>query len=117
MTSDEYGPRLVPISQVRDEGPVKWLWKDRIPLGGLTVLEGDAGVGKATLLIDLVARVTSGKEMPGGGPAAGPAGVLLLTAEDALGSVIRPRLAAAGADLGLVTVHDRSGPTGRHLVL
>gem|GEM_PF-4733526 len=41
-----------------------WLWRGRIPLGALTLLEGDPGLGKALLTIDLIARLTTGRLMP-----------------------------------------------------
>jgi hypothetical protein len=42
--------------------------------------------------------------MPGDDRPVGPAGVVLLTGEDGIGDTIRPRLEAAGADLGRVAV-------------
>jgi hypothetical protein len=84
---------------------VRWLWPGRFACGKLTLLEGDPDVGKSTLLLDIAARVTTGRPMPDGYPGLGePAGVLLIaTAEDGLADTIRPRLEAAGADLRLVT--------------
>jgi hypothetical protein len=83
--------------------PVEWLWRPWIPRPGLTLLDGDPGLGKSTLLIDLAARVSCGWTMPSGGdPAQVPAGVLLLSAEDDPERTIRPRLDAAGADVSRV---------------
>ena len=31
---------------------VRWLWPGRIPLGKLTILEGDPGLGKSLLTLD-----------------------------------------------------------------
>ena len=98
--------------------PVRWLWPRRLPLGKLTILDGDPGLGKSALTLDLGARVSSGQPMPDGAAAdlAGPAGVVLLAAEDALADTVRPRLEAAGADLArvvaLTLVPDRA-PAGR----
>lgn len=79
---------------------VRWLWAGRIPLGKLTVLDGDPGLGKSLLCADIAARVSTGAAMPDGTPGvAGGAGVVLLSAEDGLADTIRPRLEAAGADL------------------
>ncbi len=91
------------MAEVKPE-PVRWLWPGRFPLGRLSEVSGDPGLGKSTLLYDLAARVTRGDAMPDGSPGPGPAGVLILSAEDDLASVIRPRLEAAGADLGRVGV-------------
>lgn len=101
------GTRLVPsivgrhLDEVQPEA-VHWLWPGRVPLGTVTVLEGDPGLGKSTAMLDIAARLTHGHAMPDGAPAPGAAGVVLLTAEDSLSSTVRPRLEAAGADLSRV---------------
>lgn len=81
---------------------VDWLWTQRVPLGKVTVLDGDPGLGKSTITLDLAARVSSGRPMPGERIGRPPAGVVLLSAEDGLDDTIRPRLDAAGADVSLV---------------
>ncbi len=80
---------------------VQWLSPGRIPFGKLTVLEGDPGLGKSTVLLDLAARLTRGEGLPGD-PELEPADVILLTAEDGLADTVRPRLEAAGAVLAHV---------------
>ena len=91
-------PVGVLMSQVQSER-VSWLWDGRIPLGKLTVLDGDPGQGKSTLAFDLAARVSTGWAMPDGSGGSEPGGVVILSAEDGLGDTIRPRLEAAGAEL------------------
>jgi hypothetical protein len=81
---------------------VEWLWAGRIPLGKLTILEGDPGTGKSTLTIDLIARLTRGEAPPGGGDVRKAAGAVLWTAEDGLADTVQPRLVAAGARLDRV---------------
>jgi hypothetical protein len=88
---------LVCVADVPAE-PVRWLWPSRIPLGKLTVLDGDPGVGKSTLTLSIAAKVTTGSPFPDR-TRPEPADVLLLSAEDEIGDTIRPRLEAAGADL------------------
>jgi hypothetical protein len=73
------------------------LWRDRIPLGKLTVLDGDPGLGKSTLLLDLAARVTTGSPMPDGAPTDRGL-VILATGEDGIADTVRPRFDAAGGD-------------------
>ena len=47
-------------ANVRTE-PVEWLWYPYIPLGKLTVLQGDPGEGKSTFALNVVARITTGQ--------------------------------------------------------
>jgi len=93
--------------------PVAWLWRGRIPFGKLTILDGDPGLGKSTLMLDVAARLSTGRAMPHDrpdGPAippAGPSPVVLLSAEDGVADTIRPRLEAASAQLNRVFVFSR----------
>src|ERR687893_845624 len=98
MANGRGAPRLPGklLSEVEPE-QVEWLWPGRLPLGKLAVLDGDPGLGKSAVTLDLAARVSAGLELPDGGRC-GPAGVVLLSAEDGLEDTIRPRLDAAGAD-------------------
>lgn len=81
-----------------------WLWPGRIPLGKLSLFAGDPGLGKSLVTLDIVARVTRGREWPDGAPNNQPGSVIILSAEDDPGDTIRPRLEAAGADLGKVHI-------------
>lgn len=93
----------VRVAEVEAER-VTWLWPGRVPLGKLILLDGDPGLGKSTLALDLAARVSAGLPMPfaAADTAAPPAGVVVLSAEDGIADTIRPRLEAAGADIGRV---------------
>src|SRR5438874_3237412 len=65
-----------PLSNVRPE-TVRWLWEPYLPRGKLALLDGDPGVGKSLLTIDLAARLSRGGPLPDGSMAglceAGPA--------------------------------------------
>jgi len=101
---EDEGLSSVRLSQVEEER-LYWLWRGRIPLGAITLLDGDPGLGKSLLTLDLAARVSTGREMPDGTPGVegeGPQRVLLFSAEDDPARTILPRLRAAGADLDLV---------------
>jgi len=95
--------QLISFDQIQPES-VKWLWPGRIPLGKITILQGDPKVGKSTVALDLAARVTRCGVMPDGrsSPGDAPAGVVVLTAEDGLADTVRPRLDATGANVSLV---------------
>jgi hypothetical protein len=91
---------IVRLSDVTAE-PVSWLWPGRIPFGKLSTIEGNPGLGKSTLTLDLAARLTTGRPFPDG-DSQEAAGVVILSAEDGLADTIRPRLEAAGADLNRI---------------
>jgi len=81
---------------------VAWLWRERIPLGRLTVLAGRPGVGKSFVTVDFASRVSTGMAWPDGSVNESAGGVLFFAAEDDPADTIRPRLDAAGADSGRV---------------
>ena len=41
-----------------------WLWPGRVPLGKLTLLIGDPGLGKSFVTLDIAARVSRGLPLP-----------------------------------------------------
>src|SRR5262249_45008226 len=76
-----------------------WLWHRRVALGKIAVFDGDGGIGKSLVTLDLAARVASGRKMPD--DTAGldkPSGVVLIWGEDGLGDTVKPRLLAAGVN-------------------
>ncbi len=87
---------IVRLSDVTPE-KLRWLSPGRLAAGKITILDGDPGLGKSTLLCEFAARITCGDPLPDGQPAA-PRGVILMSAEDDLHDTIRPRIDAAGGD-------------------
>jgi len=77
---------------------IRWLWKDRIPLGKVSILDGDPDLGKSLLTIDIGARVSRGNLMPDGSLTV-QGGIIVISLEDDASDTIKPRLEAAGADL------------------
>ncbi len=76
-----------------------WLWPGRIPLGKLTLLAGDPGLGKSLVTLDIAARVSRGLAWPDSPLLPQPVGsVILFNAEDDVADTIAPRLDRAGAD-------------------
>ncbi len=102
------GPRLVatPLSEVKAEATA-WAWADRLPLGELTLLIGAEGQGKSTLAVELCARITRGQL--DGDLKGTPRAAIYVTSEDHANRILRPRLEAAGADLGLVVTFGIKG--------
>lgn len=84
---------------------VTWLWPNHIPFGKVTIFDGDPGLAKSTVSLDLVARISQGLPMPDGTePGCPPSGAVLVSLEDDAGDTIRPRLEAAGAALEKVRI-------------
>jgi putative DNA primase/helicase len=78
---------------------VQWLWPGRLPLGRLSLLAGDPGIGKSLVALDIAARVSSGAPWPDTPDVPRePANVLVFSMEDDLSDTIKPRLLRAGAD-------------------
>lgn len=113
------GPVLVNLADVQPEA-VRWLWPGRIPLGKVTLLVGDPGLGKSLISLDVAARVSTGHPWPDGS-ANETGSVMILSAEDDLGDTVRPRLDAAGADVtridALDTVRVVDPETGESVLL
>jgi hypothetical protein len=102
----------ITLSDVQERAP-EWFWRNRLPAGCLVDLTGDPGLGKSTLLLDIAARLTTGRPMPDETEAKDPGDVIVLSAEDSIGAVIVPRLRAAGANLKRVhTLDEVQGSKG-----
>jgi archaellum biogenesis ATPase FlaH len=83
------------LDQVAD-APLEWLWPGRIPLGAITIVEGDPSQGKSLFARDIAARVSSGQPMPDGSSGLA-GGVILIDCEDSLSATIKPQLLQLGA--------------------
>lgn len=103
--SQQQPVKLISLDQIQPES-VQWLWPGRVPLGKITILQGDPGLGKSTIALDLASRITTAREMPDGviSNLGEPADVLLLSAEDGVADTIRPRLDALGAEQTRITI-------------
>jgi archaellum biogenesis ATPase FlaH len=93
-------PFGTPLSEIETQH-ITWLWENRIPQGKITLLEGDPGMGKSLLAIDIAAHVSTGRPMHG--ESKGKIGsVILIAPEDGAADTIKPRVAAAGGDLSRI---------------
>ncbi len=107
--------KLINMEQVEIE-KIGWLLYPFIPFGKVTIVQGDPGEGKTTMVLQIIAKLTKGEAvLPSGSdePALEektmdlePVNVIYQTAEDGLGDTIKPRLLSAGADCSRVMVID-----------
>lgn len=77
---------------------VVWLWHRYLPVGSITLFDGNPGEGKSTIVADVIARLTTGGLWPDGTPVGSPGRVLYITKEDDAATQVRPRIEAAGGD-------------------
>src|SRR5579885_1582732 len=80
-----------------DAEEVKWLIEPYIPLGKLTIVEGDPDEGKSFAMLAIAAAITKGEGLPFA-ELGEPGNILLLSAEDGHADTIKPRLDSLGAD-------------------
>lgn len=78
---------------------VDWLWRNTVPRGMVTILDGDPGLGKSTLAVYMAAQVSRGLPCYADTETREPRNVILISSEDNVSCSLRPRLEAAGADL------------------
>jgi AAA domain-containing protein len=100
------GPRpiIVHADQVEAQ-PILWLWKPYIPRGMVVMLDGDPGLGKGLMLIQMATNLSRAWPFLDqvGKPILladvdGPQTTLILSAEESIAHVMIPRLERAGAD-------------------
>jgi predicted nucleic acid-binding protein len=99
--------RLINMSDV-ESVEVRWLWYPYIPYGKITVIQGDPGDGKTSVVLAIAAAVTTGTVLPECDIAVEPMNVIFQTAEDGLSDTVKPRLVQSGADCERVIVIDES---------
>lgn len=116
--------KLINMEMVEVE-QIEWLFYPFIPFGKVTIIQGDPGEGKTTMVLQIIAKLTKGEaifprqeqkieekngaEMPVDSNVDNlmePVNVIYQTAEDGLGDTIKPRLLAAGVDCSRVLVID-----------
>ncbi|HEY2252990.1 MAG TPA: AAA family ATPase [Planctomycetaceae bacterium] len=93
------------VGVVHESHDVRWLWRDRIPLGRVTLIEGEARSGKSFVALDLAARASGGvawpdspQAAPGGDNAQPLQGCLLVSLQDNPADTLGRRLQVAGGD-------------------
>lgn len=100
---------------------LRWLWKPLIPFGKVTILEGDGGEGKTTLILTVAAGLSrgglpptlrDGKLLPA--DPVEPAATFYLTNEDEISDSSLRRFLRAGGDASRFAY---SGETEHHVTL
>lgn len=99
--------KMIRMSEVESQ-EVKWLWYPFIPYGKLTIIQGDPGDGKTTLVLNIAAKLSKGESLDSDMNVQEPVNVIYQTAEDGLADTVKPRLEIAGADCEKILVIDES---------
>jgi len=99
--------QMIKMSEIQSQ-EVSWLWFPFIPYGKLTIVQGDPGDGKTTLVLNIVAKLSKGEGLDSQMKLKEPLNVLYQTAEDGLADTVKPRLELAGADCENISVIDES---------
>jgi putative DNA primase/helicase len=96
--TDQSEAIVVRLSDVIEE-EVEWLWPNRIPIGKLTLLAGDPGLGKSFVTVNMAARVSTGTSWPDCPGIPQPVGsVVMFNCEDDVADTILPRLNRAAGN-------------------
>lgn len=85
---------------------VSWLWYPYIPYGKITILQGDPGDGKSTMMMNIIAAVSTGGFTPDGKKIKEAQQVIYQCSEDGTADTIKPRLITSGADCDNVSFLD-----------
>ena len=75
--------KMIRMSEVESQ-EVKWLWYPFIPYGKLTIIQGDPGDGKTTLVLNIAAKLSKGESLDSDMNVQDPVNVIYQTAEDGL---------------------------------
>ena len=107
MTEQKIKLKMIRMSEVQSQ-EIVWLWYPFIPYGKLTIIQGDPGDGKTTMVLNLAAKLSKGEALDENMKVTEPVNVIYQTAEDGLADTVKPRLELAGADCERIIVIDES---------
>lgn len=99
--------KLIKMSDVESE-EIEWLWYPFIPYGKLTIIQGDPGDGKTTLVLNIAAMLSKGIGFDENMSGSETMKIIYQTAEDGLADTVKPRLEMSGADCEKILVIDES---------
>lgn len=87
---------------------ISWLWYPFIPYGKLTIIQGDPGEGKTTLVLNIAAVLSKGQGLDEHMKPEQPLHIIYQTVEDGLADTVKPRLEKAQADCNNIFVIDET---------
>ncbi len=99
--------KMIKMSDVQSQ-TVDWLWYPYIPYGKLTIIQGDPGDGKTTLILNIAARLSKGEGLDNDMKVTEPVNIIYQTAEDGLADTVKPRLELAEAVCERIMVIDET---------
>ena len=105
MEETKIGLQMIKMSEIQSQ-EVSWLWYPFIPYGKLTIIQGDPGDGKTTLVLNIAAWLSKGEGLDNEMKLSEPVNVIYQSAEDGLADTVKPRLELAGADCERILVID-----------
>ncbi len=105
MEETKNGLQMIKMSEIQSQ-EVSWLWYPFIPYGKLTIIQGDPGDGKTTLVLNIAAWLSKGEGLDSEMKLSEPVNVIYQSAEDGLADTVKPRLELAGADCERILVID-----------
>jgi AAA domain len=85
------------LSEIQAQA-IDWLWLGWLASGKLTLVDGDAGLGKSWVALDLCARLSVGRAWPDGTAGIGAGNAIVFAGEDNDADTVLPRVAALGGD-------------------
>ena len=97
--------KMIHLSEIESQ-QIKWLWYPFIPYGKLSIVQGDPGDGKSTLILNIAAKLSMGECIDENMNITEPVNVIYQTAEDGLADTVKPRLEAANADCSRISIID-----------
>ena len=99
--------KMIKMSEVQSQ-EIEWLWYPFIPYGKLTIVQGDPGDGKTTLILNIAAKLSKGEGLDNDMKLMESMNIIYQTAEDGLADTVKPRLEKAGADCERILIIDGS---------
>ena len=86
--------QMIKMSEIQSQ-EVAWLWYPFIPYGKLTIVQGDPGDGKTTLVLNIAAKLAKGEGIDSEMKLTEPLAAIYQKAEEGRADTGKPQLEAA----------------------